>query len=249
LSTNSVRQHLAEFAKSTENDAKLIINMGSRHTAFAVDEWYHCYTRSIEGRTVFETESDYQRFMQALYLCNDVKSLRRDDLPRKHGDLFTLKRNEPLVEIGAYSLMPNHFHLLLHETHENGISRFMQKIGTAYTMYFNIKHQRIGGLFIRPFRAKHIGNDVYFKQVAQYIHLNAAELFEPGWKRGHVASMTQLEYALRSYQYSSYQDYLGVDRPEKEIISKATLEGMYDDLPNIEETIENACAYYGELRY
>ena len=160
-----------------------------------------------------------------------------------------LGREDPLVEVGAYSLMPNHFHLLLHEKQENGISRFMQKIGTAYTMYFNIKHQRIGGLFVRPFRAKYVGDDIYFKQVAQYIHLNAAELFEPEWKQGNVTSMMQLEHALRSYQYSSYQDYIGIDRVEKAIVDKTAFEAMYDELPDIKETLEAARAYYSDLRY
>src|SRR3989338_8093959 len=152
---------------------------------FAVEEWYHCYSRGIDKRTVFKDASGYKRFVELLFLANSRKTLHRSDITHTdHRALFSLDRDEPLVSIGAYALMPNHFHLLIKETREAGISSFMRKLGTAYTMYFNIKYERSGGLFTRPFRARHIADDRYFQHVVSYIHLNPAELFERGWKEG-----------------------------------------------------------------
>ena len=84
-------------------------------------------------------------------------------------------------DILAYCLMPNHFHLLLQDALPagGGISKFMQKVGTAYTMYFNASRERAGNLFVKPFRSKHVSDDRYFKRVAQYIHFNPIELMEP----------------------------------------------------------------------
>ena len=79
----------------------------------------------------------------------------------------------------------------------------MQKLGTAYTMYFNIKYNRSGGLFTRPFRSRHIQDDLYIQRVIQYIHCNPAELFEPRWKEGVVKNIKSLEHKLCGYSYSS----------------------------------------------
>lgn len=125
----------------------------------------------------------------------------------------------------------------------------MHKIGTAYTMYFNLKHERIGSLFVKPFRSKHINKDDYFRQVGQYIHLNSVELFEPGWKYGKVRHAKQLEKKLISYPYSSCGDYYGAERLESAILDKKSFESMYDELPPLTKVLEETQAYYQELRW
>lgn len=116
-------------------------------------------------------------------------------------------RGAPVVAIGAYCLIPNHYHLLLKEIVEGGISSFMRKVGIAYTMYFNAKYHRIGNLFVRPFRSQHISTDHYFQRVLQYVHMNPAELYEPGWKAGKVRNMQALKQRLDKYPYSSLRSY------------------------------------------
>jgi putative transposase len=103
--------------------------------------------------------------------------------------------------------MPNHFHLLIKEIVQGGIVKFMQKVGTAYTMYFNAKNERVGNLFMKPFRARHVGDDRYFQHVLQYIHCNPAELYEPEWKSGKVTNMKLLQEKLIEYKYSSLRSY------------------------------------------
>ena len=152
--------------------------MGYRRVPFAVDEWYHCFTRGIDKRTTFEDEDDAARFTELLCLANDTKPIERSNFAHtSHQAILEIPRHQTIVSIGAYYLMGNHYHLLLQEKSEGGISKFMQKVGTGYTMYFNEKNDRIGSLFVGPFRSKHIAQDAYLRRVTQYIHLNPAELF------------------------------------------------------------------------
>lgn len=223
--------------------------MAYRRVALAPNEWFHCYTRGVDGRIVFEIERDYERFLESLYLCNSTNTVRRNDLERKSSvDIFEWPRGNTLVEIGAYCLMPNHFHILLKSKIDGGITRFMQKIGTAYTMYFNTKNQRVGGLFITPFRAKHVSNDRYFKRVAQYIHLNPVELFEPGWKTGTARRrLAVIERKLQAYPYSSLAEHLGSKRPKKAILNRDALDLLKHDLPPLSSLLKEASLYYESL--
>ncbi len=143
--------------------------------------------------------------------------------------------------------MGNHYHILLQEKIENGISKFMQKVGTGYTMYFNEKNDRIGSLFVGPFRSKHIGTDAYLRKVVQYIHLNPAEIFEQGWKHGNVKNLGQLKNKLLSYQTSSLPDYFGAPRPEQAILDIESIALLKDGLPPLSSVLRDAAAYYEEL--
>jgi putative transposase len=222
-----------------------MVAMGMRKDTFAHGEWYHCYTRGIEKRRIFQTVSDYRRYMQLLYICNSIKTLHRSDLVRSHKDIFSIPHEDTLVSIGAYCLMPNHPHLLLKEKNEGGISKFMQKLGTAYTMYFNIRNERSGGLFVKPFRSKHVADDQYFQKVVQYIHLNPAELAEPLWKQGHVKNMRKLENFLSRYEYSSFLDYQKSARPERAILDEEVFSIAYPS--ETKSMLEDARKYYEEF--
>ena len=222
--------------------------MGYRHTAFVPGEWYHCYNRGVDKRTVFETKNDYKRFLETLYLSNSSETGKRNNLTNqnKH-EILTLPRKEPhLVAIGAYCLMPNHFHILLKELEEGGISKFMHKVGTSYTMYFNLKNDRTGNLFVKPFRSKHVGTDRYFKHVGHYIHLNSGDLFESGWKAKAPRNIQKLKERIEKYPYSSLPDYLNIQRPEKAILDETSMELFRSDVP-FPTLLAEAFAYYTEI--
>lgn len=225
--------------------------MGYRRDLFAPDEWYHCYTRSVERsldtRNVFTDAVDSERFLQALHLANGTDPIRRSDLYRPvHHDILNLPRPSPLVKIAAYCLMPTHFHLLLKEVAEGGISKIMQTVGTAFSMYYNIKHVRIGNVFVKPFRSKHVTNDVYFKHLVNYIHLNPAELYEPRWKEGEVSDLVELERLLRSYRFSSLPDYLGVERVECNLLDQETMNLVIHDEQSFPDLIRETSDFYKE---
>ena len=224
--------------------------MAYRRTPFAPGEWYHCYSRGVDKRKVFETRQDYERFLQALYLSNDKEPTQRSNFQKHpHEAILAQLRNEPLVAVGAYCLMSNHFHLLLQETVGGGITKFMHKLGTSYTMYFNNKRGRVGNLFVKPFRSKHVGDERYLKRIVQYIHLNPIELFERGWKQGRVESVRVLKERLQTYRYSSLFDYGTQERAEKNILDREAVSFLKEDSSISEKLLAEAAAYYMELRY
>jgi len=223
--------------------------MGYRRHSIAPGEWYHCYTRGIDKRTTFEDELDYQRFQQALYLSNSNATVDRNNIKRRtHAEIFYAERGTALVAVGAYALMPNHFHLLVKELVEGGLVKFMQKLGTSYTMYFNTRRERTGALFVGPFRSRHVADDRYFGRVVPYIHLNPVEIFEPRWKEGMVRNIKILEEKILTYPYSSLLDYLEEQRPESAIIDANELMTSLDKkIPSLEVLLPEMREYYQDL--
>lgn len=216
--------------------------MVTRSHVFAPGEWYHCYSRGVEKRRVFEDSADYKRFTGLLYLANAQPTLHRSDyLTRSLNDILTLPRDETITAIGAWCLMPNHIHLLLKEKEEGGISTFMLKLMTSYSMYFNKRYEHEGSLFTRPFRSRHVNEDRYFQHIVDYIHLNPAELFERGWKRGDIKNPRGLRRRLTDYPFSSLGDF-GDERATRVIIDSSIF-NAYTQKP-VRKMIENAGEYY-----
>lgn len=222
--------------------------MAYRQTAFAPKEWYHCYTRSIDSKPVFRAQVDYERFLQAMYLANSKTRIDRSNFRHPtHQTVLSIPRGDQRIAIGAYALMPNHFHILLQEKEVGGISTFMQKLGTSFAMYFNVKYKHVGNVFIKPFRAKHITNDRYLRRVVQYIHLNAADLFESDWKLGRVDDFNNLEKQLRAYPYTSIPDYYESNsRAETTILDFEAMNFLHEET-DLMSTLEEAKSYYWEM--
>lgn len=179
-----------------------------RKVSFVEGEFYHLYNRGVDKRKIFDSAGDYRRFLMLLYLTNGTEDTRIRNVLREtnYSDVFKLDRGEPLVAIGAYCLMPNHFHILATPLIENGISQFMLKLQTGYSMYFNTKNERSGSLFQGPFRSTHADDDRYLHYLYSYIHLNPAKLKDPNWKE-RVGSRDALMKFVESYPYSSYGAY------------------------------------------
>lgn len=137
------------------------------------DEYYHVYNRGVDKRVVFADQHDYRRFLLLLLLSNDVTSV---EIARSIRDFsiseLIQKPRQPLVLISAISLLPNHYHLLVSPVVDGGVSKFMQKVATGYTMYFNKKSERSGALFQGKYKIKHAEEDRYLKYLFEYIHLN-----------------------------------------------------------------------------
>ena len=156
-----------------------------RKINFHEDEYYHVYNRGTDKRTIFLEEREYERFLYLLYACNDVNPLLNSQFYyRGFASIVTqIDTREKLVNILCFCLMPNHYHLLLQQRVKEGISRFMQKLGTGYTMYFNTKHKRNGVLFQGVFKGIHVEDERYLTHLTRYIHLNPLELKKPDWKK------------------------------------------------------------------
>ena len=198
--------------------------MTRRNETFQVGNWYHCYNRSIEKRTAFEDTADYRRFLELLYLANDDSPLRRHDISvSRFEDIFSVPRGERLVAVGAFCLMPGHFHLALKEEVEGGITSFMRKLGTAYTTYFNGRHKRVGNLFLKPFRSTGVSSDRHLHHLISYVHTNPTILYEPEWKSGHVVDHQYVAEHLAAYPYSSLGAHQGARTPQRAIVDSAVL--------------------------
>lgn len=195
-----------------------IIKMSTRSIVFSTGEFYHVYNRGVEKRIIFLDTYDYQRFSELLYLSNSAESVDLRAIKRNNDVVYEWERPELLVSIGAYCLMPNHFHILITPLQENGISKFMNKLCTSYSMYFNSKYKRTGGLYEGKFKAKWANTDEYLKYLFAYIHLNPVKLRQPDWKEKGINDFNPVYDFVSKFKYSSLTDYQNHPRPESAIL-------------------------------
>ena len=166
--------------------------MPFRTTLLVNDQFYHVYNRGVEKRVIFSSRRDYSRFLKAMqyYQVQGPKPKFSNYIKKKAFELDTKKR---IVEIIAYCLMPNHFHALIKQIQDNGVSEFMGKISNSYTKYYNTKYNRVGPLLQGQFKAVFIEDDNQLVHVSRYIHLNPL--------------VSYLVKDLKTYEFSSYNEY------------------------------------------
>lgn len=169
--------------------ANPILNNGS---------YYHIYNRGVEKRNVFLGKRDYLRFLETLdYYRKSPLPAKLSDFRRGTMKLKKIDNQEEIVKIFCYCLMPNHFHLLIQQLSDNGVTEFLRKLSDSYTKYFNTKYERVGSLFQGTFKAKLIETDEYLLQLSRYIHKNSFPL--KMWEG-------------KNYPYSSYSFYLSEEK-------------------------------------
>lgn len=207
-----------------------------RKFSFSIGEFYHIYNRGNNKSIIFTNEEDRKRFIKLLYVCNSTKAVVYKTVQGM--PLEKIERGETLVDVGAYCLMPNHFHLLFREKRENGISKFMEKLSTSYSMYFNKKYNRTGKLLEGRFRATHVSSDKYLKYLFSYIHLNPVKLIDPNWKENKITDRVKAKKYLAEYKFSSYLDYMGVKREEEKILNKGTFPKYFLNFKEFEQFID-----------
>lgn len=133
-------------------------------------ELYHLYNRGVAKMDIFREEADYE------YLIELFKKYLSPEKRAKDSNYRTLPNYADSLELVAYCLMPNHYHLLVYLKEEAGIERLMRSVMTAYSMYFNKKYKRVGGLFESRFLASRISSEAYWQHISRYIHLNPIDL-------------------------------------------------------------------------
>ncbi len=172
--------------------------MPKRKESLLNGQIYHIFNRGVEKRKVFLNNKDYNRFLEALshYSSNELKFSTKSKLSPKKLESKGIES----VEVLGYCLMPNHFHFLLRQKVDDGISKFVRNLLNSYTKYFNIKNDRVGPLFQGRFKAVMIDNDEQLIHVSRYIHLNPL--------------IANLVFDIESYQWSSYKTYLGLERSD-----------------------------------
>ena len=175
--------------------------MPYRRIAFSADSYFHVFNRGVEKRIIFEETLDYKVFCDILfYYLNYVSHPFQFALHRSGDAQSGIFKDK--ISLVSYSLMPNHYHLLLYQKNEVVLSDFMRRIGVTYSMYFNQKYNRVGSLFQGRFKAKLIDTDEYLLQVNKYIHRNSLKITRTG---------------LGDYPWSSYHAYLQPQNILKEL--------------------------------
>ncbi len=171
---------------------------------FANDQIYHVFNRGIEKRPVFTHRKEYERIRLALdfYRFRDLGYRLSFALRMPKGEHigpfeYLRKHGHPRVEILAYCIMPNHFHLLIRQRKENGVIRFIADVTNSYTRYFNTRHKnRVGPLFQGRFKAVRIEDEDQLLHVSRYIHINPVVSYLVDWKNAET------------YEWSSLTEYL-----------------------------------------
>lgn len=212
--------------------------MSIRRTPLIQGEFFHIYNRGNSKQEIFLDNEDYERFIKLLYLCNSEYNINfREDIVKKHIDAFDFERGNLIVYIGAWVLMPNHFHIYISSPkqglglNELAVTKFMHKLSTSYSKYFNKKYNRTGKLFEDKFKSIHITKENQAKYLFGYIHLNPIKLIFPKWKEEGFKDIKKATSFLDSYKWSSYADYGGVIRSENKILSR---ENFLDYFSNTE---------------
>lgn len=219
--------------------------MGIRNVPLVQGEFFHVYNRGNSRQEIFLDDEDYERFIKLLYLCNSEKRINfRDDIVDKHIDAFEFERGDLIVNIGAWVLMPNHFHIYitspkncLGEGSLENISRFMLKLCTSYSKYFNKKYNRTGKLFENKFKSVHISDEIQGKYLFSYIHLNPIKLIQKDWKEVEIKDKQKALTFLDSYKWSSYLDYDGKIRKANTIINKENFLNYFNTIRDFKKEI------------
>lgn len=178
-------------------------------------EIYHVLNRGVDKRKIFLDKQDYFRFVHDLFEFNNQERVNTTFYYfNKNNDIASRKINvkKPrrlIVDIYAFCLMPNHYHLLLSSRIEGGISKFMKKLNMGYAKYFNQKYERKGTLFESRYKSVLIKQDAHFIYIPYYIHFNPLDLIAPEWREGKLNNYKKAIKFLNTYRWSSHLDYLG----------------------------------------
>ena len=177
-----------------------------------IGQIFHVLNRGIEKNIIFHTNRDYFRFICGLYRFNN-----KNGALRLYGEPENYFKNPPpqkrLVNILKWSLLPNHYHLLLEEVEDGGVVEFTKRIGNGFTKYVNIKNDRSGYLFQNKAKIILAEGDAHFLYLPFYVDANPIEIIYHNWKEEGVRN-NDLEKAitfLKSYKWSSFSDYAGVN--------------------------------------
>lgn len=214
-----------------------------REEKIRVGDYLHVYNRGNRKIEIVDDYKDRWRFLKSLCFFNEERSIARlsqcivDDWEaEKQGQynqpIFNQKlpvswpEKEPLVRIICFFLAPNHYHLLLKEIKEGGISKFMGKLGTGFTGYINRKQNVSGRLFQGPYQRKIINDMRYLQYLSVYIQVfNAFQLYPKGFK-GAVANFDKAYKFALNFEFSSLSDFVG--KRDLDIINKDVFADMFD---------------------
>ena len=178
--------------------------MGNRTHQFIPGGYYHIYNRGVEKRTVFQNDTDYDRFLKRLAFYQQIDP----NLKFSRSGFAIPDREPPLhFDVIAYALMPNHFHLLIQVLDGGSVPTSLAALMNSYTKYFNIRYERVGSLFQGVYQSVDVRSDEQLIHLVRYILLNPF--------------VAKLESAIGTYRWTSYAE--SIDKPTRFSICNTTL--------------------------
>ena len=230
-----------------------------RKITFVNEEYYHIYNRGVDKRTIFERQEDLERFFESMEEFNTIEpigSIYENSLARirdikqkkKFGSSAPkLSKKKELVEFICYNLLPNHYHFILKQVAGEGIAKFMHKLGTGYTNYFNEKYKRSGSLCQGKYQAIHIGSDRYLLHLSVYINLNhkvhnlekfgssAPKLFSP-----QTFTAPKFGSSAPKLLKSSWDEYVNESKNKKGFCEKDIILDQFGSVKDYKEFAEDS---------
>ena len=209
-------------------------------------EYYHIFSRTILNIPEFKDYSNAKRLYLAFLISNSTKSSGAFELLRKNKDvslneiLKITEDGKKLVDILCYVIMSDHYHLLLREREENGITNFILKCNTSIAKYINIKNERRGPLFESRFKSKHIDSNEYLLHLSLYIHLNPLDfLVGKGWREHSLKNWSSVKSKLLDYQWSSLKHFLDITQKNPVISGIEIIKKQFDNEKDYENFLKD----------
>ncbi|MEX2013897.1 MAG: transposase [Parcubacteria group bacterium] len=209
----------------------------------APGEYYHLYNRAVNKQVIFHDTGDYLRFLflilyfQSPLAFQQLGRLVKDFVQHRVLDIGEDVIKKRTIELVAFCIVPNHFHLLVKELEEGGIAAYMQRVLNAYSKYYNTKYEKSGHVFQGPYQFVHIEDNRQLLHVSAYIHRNSREIAR--WFRKE-----------HQYPWSSYQDFIGENRWGGLLVQDIIL-GQFKDKDKYNHFVQTSPAKLleGELDY
>jgi len=199
-------------------------------------EYYHIYSRTMFNSPEFKDSKQASRLEQAFLISNSTKSSQIYQFLRNNPDatiqdaVKILNSGKKLVDILCYVIMPDHYHLLMREIKENGITNFIRSSNTSIAKYINIKNNRRGPLFESRFKSKHINSNAYLKHLSLYIHLNPLDfLINKEWRNHKLPNWSEAKNKLLNYRCSSLEYFLNSNSKNPILSGVKIITGQFDD--------------------
>lgn len=202
--------------------------------------YYHVFNRGVNRQPIFSDRIDYIR------ITNLARYYKIENPPIRFSKFLILSNDQrktiwnkqifekSLVDIISYCFIPNHFHFLLRQNEENGISKFMSDFQNSYVRYFNTRTQRIGPLFQGQFKAVRVESDEQLLHLSRYIHLNP-----------YSSAIIKSDENLEDYEWSSYPEYLG--QGKFDFCKKDIILNNFKNIESYKEYVLNNAEYQKEL--
>jgi REP-associated tyrosine transposase len=196
-----------------------------------VGDIVHMFNRGVEKRKIFLDDQDYSRFVDNLFLLNNKKGKIRTRNKEIFKSQNLIPEREKMVEILKWSLLPNHYHILLYEKVDGGILEFSKRLGNAYTKYFNTRNEgRSGYIFQSKVKRVQVTNNPQLIYIPFYVDLNPLDLVFPNWENNPLYNQEKAFNFLKTYKWSSFSDSFG-NGNRQPIINNELFYDLFDTNP------------------